>query len=549
MRIIVVLILSLSFVFYGCKKNKTFTAIKLSNAEAQMTDSTFNLKKPIKNWQLKDIELDTTPGISLERAYDSLLINKKGKEVIIAVLDSEIDIEHKDIKKHIWKNEDEIPNNGIDDDKNGYIDDIYGWNFLGNNKGENASFTSYAYTRILKKYDSLFKDKKKQDIKSKDSLLFFTYLRAKEKYKSRVEYAKEDIQYADMLLESMANVKKILSQYFPYKKYIVKDLDSLKKIFPNNEELQDAVLIRSNFINYGFSQEYMNLYKLKAEERINKLLNVEFNERIIIGDDPEDITDTSYGNNNINGNISLFTHGTEVSSTITSLNDDNIKIMTLAISPFGDEHDKDIALAIRYAIDNGAKVINMSFCKEFSLHRKWVNDAFKYAKKNNVIIIAAAGNEAQNLNSVSIRFPNDILNNGEEVSDNFISVGSISNSLNKKILSYFSNYSNNYVDLFAPGNDIYTALPNNKHNFNGGTSLASAITSGVAALLYAYYPNLTASQVKHILMDSGLEYDIEVSTPTKDDKNKMTSFNQLSKSGKVLNAYNAFIMADSISRN
>jgi subtilisin family serine protease len=477
------------------------------------------------------------------------LINKKGKEVIIAVLDSEIDIEHKDIKKHIWKNEDEIPNNGIDDDKNGYIDDIYGWNFLGNNKGENASFTSYAYTRILKKYDSLFKDKKNQDIKSKDSLLFFTYLRAKEKYKSRVEYAKEDIQYADMLLESMANVKKILSQYFPYKKYIVKDLDSLKKIFPNNEELQDAVLIRSNFINYGFSQEYMNLYKLKAEERINKLLNVEFNERIIIGDDPEDITDTSYGNNNINGNISLFTHGTEVSSTITSLNDDNIKIMTLAISPFGDEHDKDIALAIRYAIDNGAKVINMSFCKEFSLHRKWVNDAFKYAKKNNVIIIAAAGNEAQNLNSVSIKFPNDILNNGEEVSDNFISVGSISNSLNKKILSYFSNYSNKYVDIFAPGDKIYTTFPNGGKKIDRGTSISTALTSRVAALLFSYYPNLTASQVKHILMDSGLEYDIEVSTPTKDDKNKMTPFNQLSKSGKVLNAYNAFIMADSISRS
>jgi cell wall-associated protease len=535
--------------FIRCDSKKSYSKINLPQKINLFQKQSPLSEEEEKNWYLKDIITDSLPGISLTQIYDSLLINKKGKEVIIAVLDSEIDIEHKDIKKHIWKNEDEIPNNGIDDDKNGYIDDIYGWNFLGNNKGENASFTSYAYTRILKKYDSLFKDKKKQDIKSKDSLLFFTYLRAKEKYKSRVEYAKEDIEYADMLLESMANVKKILSQYFPYKKYIVKDLDSLKKIFPNNEELQDAVLIRSNFINYGFSQEYMNLYKLKAEERINKLLNVEFNERIIIGDDPEDITDTSYGNNNINGNISLFTHGTEVSSTITSLNDDNIKIMTLAISPFGDEHDKDIALAIRYAIDNGAKVINMSFCKEFSLHRKWVNDAFKYAKKNNVIIIAAAGNEAQNLNSVSIKFPNDILNNGEEVSDNFISVGSISNSLNKKILSYFSNYSNNYVDIFAPGNDIYTALPNNKHNFNGGTSLASAITSGVAALLYAYYPNLTASQVKHILMDSGLEYDIEVSTPTKDDKNKMTPFNQLSKSGKVLNAYNAFIMADSISRS
>jgi hypothetical protein len=191
MRIIVVLILSLSFVFYGCKKNKTFTAIKLSNAEAQMTDSTFNLKKPIKNWQLKDIELDTTPGISLERAYDSLLINKKGKEVIIAVLDSEIDIEHKDIKKHIWKNEDEIPNNGIDDDKNGYIDDIYGWNFLGNNKGENASFTSYAYTRILKKYDSLFKDKKSKISNLKIHFYFSHILEQKKNTKVELSMQKK----------------------------------------------------------------------------------------------------------------------------------------------------------------------------------------------------------------------------------------------------------------------------------------------------------------------------------------------------------------------
>jgi subtilisin family serine protease len=535
--------------FIRCDSKKSYSKI---NSPQKI--NLFQKKSPLseeeeKNWHLKDIITDSLPGISLTQIYDSLLINKKGKEVIIAVLDSEIDIEHKDIKNHVWKNEDEIPHNGIDDDKNGYIDDVNGWNFLGNKKGENASFTSYAYTRILKKYDSLFKDKKKEDIKSKDSLLFFTYLRAKEKYKSRVEYAKEDIEYADMLLESMANVKKILSQYFPYKKYTLEDLDSLKKVSLKNVELQKAILIRSNFMKYGFTQNYMNNYKLSTQERTNKLLNLEYNDREIIGDNSNDIKDINYGNNLVNKNINLFEHGTEVTGSILSVKYKNIKIMPVCISPFGDEHDKDIALAIRYAVNNGAKVINMSFGKEFSLHRKWVFDAFKYAEKNNVLIVSSAGNSRYNLNIKKDYYTNDNLDNGEEVTDNFLLVGGISNKLNNKFLYSSTNYGNIDVDLFAPADDIYTTLPNNKYILDSGTSLASAITSGVAALLYAYYPNLTASQVKHILMDAGLEYTLEVNTPTEEDKNKTTPFNQLSKSGKVLNAYNAFIMADSISRS
>jgi cell wall-associated protease len=205
---------------------------------------------------------------------------------------------------------------------------------------------------------------------------------------------------------------------------------------------------------------------------------------------------------------------------------------------------------IKYAVDNGAKVINMSFGKEFSMYPEWVHKAFKYAEKHNVLIVSSCGNDGKKLDNDFQKYPNDNIFKGKkEVSDNFLFVGASTINLNKELKASYSNYSNKYVDLFAHGNDIYTALPNNKHNFNGGTSLASAITSRVAALLFSYYPNLTASQVKHILMDSGLEYDIEVSTPTKDDKNKMTAFNQLSKSGKVLNAYNAFIMADSISRS
>jgi cell wall-associated protease len=192
----------------------------------------------------------------------------------------------------------------------------------------------------------------------------------------------------------------------------------------------------------------------------------------------------------------------------------------------------------------------MSFGKEFSLHKEWVFDAIKYAEKNNVLIISSAGNFGYNLNSNNDYYPNDNIDNGAEISANFVLVGATSYSINSALKTESSNYGKNDVDLFAPGDKIFTTLPNNKYSNNlGGTSLASAITSGVAALIFSYYPNLTASQVKHILMDTGLEYTLEVNTLTEEDKNKTTPFNQLSKSGKVLNAYNAFIMADSISRN
>ena len=535
--------------FIKCDSKKSYSKIKSPTNNINL----FQKRSPLsdenkKNWYLKDIIIDSIPGISIERAYDSLLNYSKqeGGEVIIAVLDSEIDIEHNDIRNYIWKNSNEIPNNGLDDDHNGYIDDSNGWNFLGNKKGENNSFTSYEYTRVLKKYNSLFKNKKA--VNKKDSLLYKTYERASIKHMNRLKYAKEDIEYSNMLLKSMSNVQKELAKYFSHKQYNIKDLDSLKRVFPNNEELQDAILIRSNFIKYGFTHNYINNYKLSAEERINKLLNIKYDDREITGDDSNDIKDVSYGNNIVNKNISLFEHGTEVTGSILSVKNENIKIMPVCISPFGDEHDKDIALAIKYAVDNGAKVINMSFGKEFSLHPKWVFDAFKYAERKNVLIVSSSGNLSYNLNIKNDYFTNDNLDNGEEVSDNFLLVGGISNKLNKKFLYSNTNYGNIDVDLFAPGDDIYTTLPNNNYKFDSGTSLASAITSGVAGLIFSYYPKLTASQVKHILMDSGLEYTIEVSTPTKEDRKKTTPFNQLSKSGKVLNAYNALIMADSISR-
>lgn len=544
-------ITTFSFLFlflFNCKEENKRTPIKIENEKIQQTDSSFNSKKPYKNWQFKDIYLDSMPGISLKIAKDSLLKNKKGKQIIVAILDSEIDINHEGLKGYIWLNTKEIPNNNLDDDENGYVDDLNGWNFLGNQKKENANFTSYSYTRLLKKYNSIFENKNPKEINQKDSLNYSNYLKAKKKYDTQLEYAKQDIDYITMVDNSMTEAEQALKAYFKNNIYTIQELDSLKSLYPKDENLKNMILRKSNFIKYGYTNEYVMNYKLQAEERINKLLNLEYNDRDIIGDEPEDLKDRNYGNPFVNRNINLFSHGTEVSSTVSGLRNNNIKILPVIISAYGDEYDKDIALGIHYAVDNGAKVINMSFGKEFSSHSKWVIDAFKYAEKNNVVIVSSAGNESNNLNLIDIRYPTDIYDSNSEIADNFILVGSISNSLDKKFISYFSNYGNKYVDVFAPGDDIYTALPNNKYNFNGGTSLASAITSGVAALIFSYYPYLTASEVKHILMDSGLEYTLEVNTPTKEDKTKTTPFNQLSKSGKVINAYNALIMADSISR-
>mgnify|MGYP001803461113 CR=1 FL=1 len=274
-------------------------------------------------------------------------------------------------------------------------------------------------------------------------------------------------------------------------------------------------------------------------------INVDFNERTILNEDSNDILDTDYGNNNVSGNIHRYSHATKVAGIIK---EDFIKLMPLAIASQGDTHDKDIALAIRYAVDNGANIINMSFGKFYSLHKEWVFEALKYAENRNVLIVSSAGNKSYNLNEINNYYPNDNINNGEEIADNFLLVGVSSAFPNENLFASYSNYGDIDVDTFAPGEEVYTLLPKNKYEYDGGTSLAAAITSKVAALILSYYPNLTASQVKHIIMDSGVEYTFPVKTATREDKNKMTPFNELSKSGKIVNAYNALIMADSISK-
>ncbi|GGG94756.1 peptidase S8 [Polaribacter pacificus] len=544
------------------KKNKLFfaffivliTSCKKEKAYTPISDQTFVKEKKLEltefetqNWHLKDIEIDSIPGISLQRAKDSLLTGKKGKEVIVAILDSKIDINHESLKDYIWKNPKEIPNNGIDDDQNGYIDDVHGWNFLGNQKGENTNYTSYEYTRILKKYDHLFKDKKEVDITSKDSLLFNLYTRAKKAYDKRMKYTESQLKYANNLLKYRADLEKGLLKYFPNNQYTKKDLDSLKKIYPDDKELHRYTLIYTNFMKPKYSQKSMELGKLKAQERIDKLLNLSYNERELIGDDLEDINETNYGNNIVDDYLGLFVHATEVSSVITSFKLDNVKIMPIPIFTNGEVTDKDLALAIRYAVDNGASIINMSFSKSLSLHENWLEDAFKYAENHNVLIVTSSGNSYINLNNSETVYPTDYFDN-KEISNNFLKIGSTSQKLTKNFVSSYSNYGNKHVDVFAPGENLYVAFPNNKYKYDSGTSLSSATVAGVAALVYSYYPDLTVSQIKDIIINSSVKYNIDVEIKVGKEKT-LAPFSSLSKSGGIVNAYNALIMADSISKN
>ncbi len=540
----------ISLFLFGCKEKHDIDLefISYSSLFIGKNDTLSTASK--KNWQHKDIVWDTVPGVSLDRAYQELLNNKKNEELVIAILDTEIDISHEDLKKHIWKNPNEIANNNIDDDDNGYVDDVHGWNFLGNERGENIIYANNEYVRIVRKYQDKF------DLESKDtlSLDYKEYKRALKTYQLKLKEAQEEFNFVKGVVDKYYIAKDKLKHYFPDGDFT---MDKLKKILEEKNDLSPFAETVFNMKQYGYSEFDMN-EKIKSPQiLIEKNLNIEYDERKILYGDTEDISSINYGNNILSANINKFYHGTEIAGVIIATRNNNTgingvintaKIMPVCISPIGNEHDKDIATGIRYAVNNGARIINMSFGKNFSLYNNWILDAIKYAEQNDVLIVSSAGNSGYNLDVNNHYYPNDNENNGREVSKNFILVGAISNNIDKSLLAYFSNFGKTDVDIFAPGDEIYTTYPDNQYKFDSGTSLSSALVSGVAALIRSYYPDLKASQVKEIIMKSGVSYNINVEIKDQDGSKKMVPFSELSKSGKVVNAYNALLMAEQVSK-
>ena len=513
------LLLTFSIIFVSCNAIKLdYDYITSSNQEIKSSLS----KIDKKNWHNLDIEKDSVPGTSVERAYNELLNELKGKKVIVAVIDTGLDIDHKSLSENIWINKDEKIN-GKDDDNNGYIDDIHGWNYLGSSYNETRDMT-----RILR--DNKINNRK--------------YNLVEEEIQKEIKNSNEQLNILNYYIQILDESKELLSDYLDNDNFSIQDVNNIETVDP---KLNRAKNIYKDFDFYGYTKEYLNEGIDQYNDFINYHFNVEFNGRTT-NDDIYDINDRNYGDNNIKNTKESESHSTHVSGIISGnrkIEDGNkginnlAEIMVLRAVPNGDEYDKDVALAIRYAVDNGAKIINGSFGKYFSSNPEWVIDAIRYASDNDVLFIAGAGNESKDLDSLSNdNYPNDQYFNKAEFSDTFIKVGASSINLDENFTAYFSNYGKINVDIFAPGVDIYSSMPNNKYKFQDGTSMASPIVAGIASLIMSYFPRLSAKKVKEIILESGIDIDLEIGN-LGDKKN----FNEYSKSGKLINAYNALILA------
>ncbi|MCD6544449.1 MAG: S8 family peptidase [Flavobacteriaceae bacterium] len=524
-------------------------------------------KEEIQKWPHMDIYRDSIPGMSLAKAYE-FLQGREGETVIVAVIDSGIDIEHEDLKNVIWINKNEIPNNGIDDDKNGYIDDVYGWNFLGGEEGSSAP-EQLEITRIVKKLRTQYgteADRKKiieqegkGNKKATEQVAEITekeyeyYLTLKKEVDLKREKAAGQKAYFGGLVNSINSIDKKIQSFTGKDVYTLEEMKNFKPENDNDKKgVQVVIKLLSSGIKLKDGVKELQGTVASFASKVDFRYNIDFNGRVT-GDDVENIRDTKYGNKYVIGSKDIETHGTHVSGIICAERNNgagmngvahNVALMSIRAVPSGDEYDKDVALGIRYAVDNGAKVINMSLGKSYSPHRAWVFDAIKYAESKDVLLVHAAGNDHKDID-VEDNFPNDSKDKIREFADNLLTVGSITRNFDERIVSSFSNYGKKNVDIFAPGSEIYSTFPKDIYKLSQGTSMASPEVAGVAALIRSYYPSLTASQVKHIIIDSGIEMNQVVKLPiAQGSKTKMVKFDTLSISGKILNAYNALVMAD-----
>lgn len=553
-------------VLISCKSKKNLNTGTFNKASVKAELTSLELK----TWYQKDYTLDGIPGISLDRWYNQ---NKKKQKhtIIVAVIDTQIDINHEDLKGQIWTNFKEIPNNDIDDDQNGYVDDVNGWSFTGTKNGGYVIWNNYEYVRIIREWAPLFKGKAESEIASKDLPNFKEYLRAAKTFESKEKYYENWRKSLIHNIEVYPLIKDTLKYFFPKEDYTYQQLDSMYKKYKindktymqrrNSDDRDLGALIDYMMGNIDVGEKTLEDIvdkRTQLDSVLLKNLNVDYNERLLIGDNPN-ILEKGYGNNNISNNKAghrpIQDHCTKMAGIIAAnrLNNigvkgilQNVKIMPLNISPSGDEHDKDIVMAIYYAVDNGAKVINMSLGKEFSLHKNWMFDALKYAEAHNVLIVHSAGNFAFDVDKKP-EYPSDVAFDGTpEICTNFINVSSTTYKLNEYFVSDFSNYGKENVDLFAPGEEIYTTASGNSYKSDSGTSMSTPMVSGTAALIWSYYPNFTAKQVKQIILDSGTPYNLQVLVPG--TKDKKVPFSELSKSGKVLNVYNAMELAKEMNK-
>jgi subtilisin family serine protease len=503
-----------------------------------------------ENWHLLDMTTDSFPGISAERTYEQLLKETPGRTVIVAVIDSGVDFEHEDLKDVMWVNADEIPGNGIDDDQNGYVDDIHGWNFIGGADGENVNFDTYEVTRLYVKLKAKYEGVDPATLSKKEKAEYEQYQEYKKEIEQKQEELGPNVKLYSAQIEAMNRLEEAIG-----KDAAEIALEDLKKFRSSNDMLNSVnewakQTTENNDISYKELKDGLQDYFDYLDRQYSYNYNPDFDSRDIVGDNYADPNERYYGNNDVRGPDS--NHGTHVAGIIGAIRDNdmgmdgvatNVRIMSVRTVPNGDERDKDVANAIRYAVDNGAAVINMSFGKGASPRKAVVDEAVRYAMKNDVLLVHAAGNDGKE-NTIGNNFPHDRFEKGglfkPRYAENWLEVGALSWQNGENLAATFSNYSPEHVDVFAPGVDIYSTTPGSEYQKNSGTSMAAPVVAGIAAVLRSHFPKLTAEQVKEIIMKSATPVKQRVLKPGTD---KLVSFNQLSLTGGAVNLYEAIQMA------
>jgi subtilisin family serine protease len=536
---------------YGCA---TISPIKRPIPKHPPAAVNFDsLENPPKNWDLLDQKFTHFPGISSKLAYKYILSKRKPRrQVIVAVLDGGVDIHQKDLQGHIWSNLGEVPNNGIDDDHNGYADDVHGWNFIGGPHG-NVHYDTFVVTRLYARLYPKYHHADTTNFTPKQRKQYHLFKKVQKDYKHQINkliqryHTIQRLEGSKKLADSL--LTRHLGGHYTYRQ--------LQEYQPDNQWQTFA----KNVMSYVMKQDIDSAFIAKRKEDIYHNAkygyNPDYSSRNLVNDDYKNQTQHYYGNNDVDA-CGPF-HGTHVAGIISALRNNGIGmngianyvlIMPIRVVPDGDERDKDVANGIRYAVDNGANIINMSFGKRYSPDSTVVGQAIKYADEHGVLMIHAAGNSSDNTDKKPTYPHGHSIKLKKGVPDLWLSVGATSWRPDSNFVASFSNYGQHTVDLFAPGVDIYSTVLHNKYKRESGTSMAAPVVSGVAAVIMEYYPKLSADQVKKVLMKSVKKYPRKmVIYPHKPDKEgKMGLFSKLSVSGGEVNLFNALQLAQKMSR-
>lgn len=500
-------------------------------------------------WWLLDAEEDGVYGASVERAYREVLAARQPRRtVIVAIIDSGVDVEHEDLRGSLWRNPRET-RNGADDDGDGLIDDIYGWNYIGGADGRHVEADTYEVTRLYATCRAF------ENGAAPGAALPPGRVRREDCPRIDDAYRAKHMENTMMLMQLREMDQAVEAVMALLRQHVGSDtltMESVARLSPLRNDVRQAQMFYMQLAAAGITHEMIRDELDRIQKLLDLGLNPDFNPRPIVGDDYANVTERVYGNADVIGPDA--SHGTGVAGIVASGRSDGVgidgiatgvQIMSLRAVPDGDERDKDVANAIRYAVDHGAHIINMSFGKAWSPEKQVVDEAVRYADERGVLLVHAAGNDAKDLAAES-NFPNRRYLDGG-VAQHWISVGASDWPGRENLAAPFSNYGREQVDVFAPGSSIRMPVPGNDYREESGTSFAAPVVSGIAALLMAYYPELTAAQVRQILLDSALPLgEQEVVRPGTEDER--IRFGELSATGGIVNAYRAVLMAEQLSR-